>query len=134
RDARSWLGEEPRQTRRANSGRPHRGGTMTIGAFANFKRAWRHQTVMQLATFAVLVGSFAVLAMALLVHQNFHRQLAQWGKSVKVNVYLKEEPDLEETRKVARYLEDAELFAKVDYVSKDQAFEKFRERMAQHIP
>jgi cell division transport system permease protein len=89
---------------------------------------------MQMATFAVLVGTFTVFSISLLAQQNFYRQLAQWGDSVKVSVYLKEEALPADASRVEKFLAETGAFSDVRFISKDEALERFKRRMSQHLP
>lgn len=107
---------------------------MSLAAWSQFKRSWRHQAVMQMTTLGVLVGAFTVLAFAILVQQNLHRVLSQWGQDVRVTVYLAEEADETETSKISEFIQKSEMFQKVDFVSREQAVLKFKDRIGQYAP
>jgi cell division transport system permease protein len=89
---------------------------------------------MQTATLSVLIGSFTILVLALLVHQNSQRFLTQWGQEVKVSVYLKEEADDSETKSVSKFIESSGLFENVQFISKKDAAEKFKKRVGEYVP
>ncbi len=53
---------------------------MAVGAWSNFKKSWRHQAAMQVATLSVLIGSFSVMSISALVHQNMRECFLIGGK------------------------------------------------------
>lgn len=107
---------------------------MSIGAHASFMRNIKHQMRMQLTTVSVLAGSFTVLSIAILAHQNIGRVLTQWGHDVKINVYLKENTTPAEESKISKFLEKKELFSNVKFLTKKDAAEKFKERVGKFAP
>lgn len=102
---------------------------MSNGLWVNFIRTWRSHTSMQVATLAVLSGTYTVICVALLFHQNLDRILSQWGEAVQLSVYLKD--DISESDKIAvrASLEGKEIFDKVEYISKDAAAKKFKQQL-----
>lgn len=107
---------------------------MSIGAHACFMQSLRRRLGSQLATLSVLAGSFTVLIIAMLVHQNIERTLTQWGDEVRVNVYLKESTTKEEESHVAQFIKSSGLFKTIQYLSKNDAAKKFKERVGQYAP
>src|SRR5690554_263145 len=91
----------------------------------NFLRSWKSHTSMQIATLAVLAGTYTVISMSLLIHQNLESILTQWGQTVQMSVYLDDEIQPEDRSKIEAFLRKQDLFSKVNYVSKDQAAAKF---------
>ncbi len=107
---------------------------MSIGAINNFFRTWRHQPTAYIATLSVLIGSFSILTVALLVHQNIERVLTQWGRDVKVNVYLSEPENLSQTAEIKKKIEDSGLFSKVTFFTKSDALNRFKSRVNDYAP
>lgn len=100
----------------------------------SFVRTFKHQTSMQVATLSVLVGTFTVHALFALVHQNLETILTRWGKEVKVSVYLKDDVAPKDVGHVREFLGSSKLVSNVDYLSKDQAAKRFREKIGQISP
>jgi len=107
---------------------------MSIGAWPSFVRGWRRQPAMHMATLSVLVGGGVIFAAALLIQQNLEQYLTQWGKEVRVNVYLKDDATTEQTSTVKSSLDESGLFSKVEYFSKEAAAKKFKSRVGQYAP
>lgn len=89
---------------------------------------------MQIATLSVLVGTFTVNSLFALVHQNLQTILTRWGSEVKVSVYLKDEAAAADVSRVGDFLKSSEFANKVDYLSKDAAAQRFREKIGQISP
>jgi cell division transport system permease protein len=89
---------------------------------------------MQLATLSVLLGTFTVNSLFVLFHQNLEAILTRWGSEVKVSVYLKDEAPEADVSRVQNYLKNSEFASKVDYLSKDLAAQRFREKLGQISP
>ncbi|MCB0350257.1 MAG: permease-like cell division protein FtsX [Bdellovibrionales bacterium] len=106
----------------------------SIGAWNNFKKSWRHQAAMQFATLSVLIGSFTVVSISALVHQNMERMLTHWGQEVKVTVYLQDAIQDSEKNKIHKYLSSNKMFEKVHLLTKKEAAEKFKKRVGQYLP
>jgi cell division transport system permease protein len=107
---------------------------MSIGALSNFKKSWRGQTALQVATLSVLAGSFTIISMAALVHQNMQSILTHWGNEVKVNVYLKEDAQDTDTKNISDFLNKSGEFSNVEFLTKKKAVEKFKSRVGQYVP
>lgn len=107
---------------------------MGIGAWPTFKRTWQHQTTMQLATLSVLIGSFTVLTVAALIHQNIKGFLNHWGDKVKVNVYLNEDISQTQMGMIDKFLKSSDVFESHKYLSKKDAAENFKKRISKYAP
>lgn len=107
---------------------------MNFSAFQNFYRTCKHQPTTYIATLSVLIGSFSILAVALLVHQNVERVLTQWGRDAKVNVYLAEPDDAVKTANIKKEIDESGLFSKVSYLSKSDALDRFKVRVNDYAP
>lgn len=103
-------------------------------AWRNFTQTWKHQSSMQIATLSVLLGTFTVQSVFALVHQNLESILTRWGREVKVSVYLKDEAVDADVNKVRTFLQESDMVGKVDFLSKDAAVQKFREKLGQISP
>ena len=100
----------------------------------NFLRTWKKHAAMQIATLAVLSGTFLVVAISLLLHQNLQNILTQWGEAVQVSVYLKNSITENEKFKVERALSQTKGLESVRFISKDEAAEKFKTQMKSYVP
>lgn len=107
---------------------------MSLSAHSTFLRTLKRRMGVQMATLSVLAGSFCILSIAILVHQNVERLLTQWGDKVKVNVYLKETATKNEEDKVSQFISKSGLFNKVQFLTKKDAARKFKERIGQYSP
>jgi cell division transport system permease protein len=103
-------------------------------AWRSFIRTFKYQTSMQIATLSVLVGTFTINALFALVHQNLQTILTRWGSEVKVSVYLKDQAATPDITRVGEFLKSSEFANQVDYLSKDQAAQRFREKIGQISP
>jgi len=107
---------------------------MSLSALHNFIRTWRQQPALQVSTLSVLIGSFTILAIAMLVHQNLEHALTQWGREVRVNVYLNESNDDSRNAEIKQQIENSGFFSKVDYLTKADAMAKFKSRVNEFAP
>ncbi len=107
---------------------------MSTGALHNFIRTWRQQPTTYFATLSVLIGSFTILAIALLIQQNIERALTQWGREVKVSVYLSESEDQAKSAEVRKKIDESGYFSKVSFLSKGEALTKFKTRVNEYAP
>jgi cell division transport system permease protein len=107
---------------------------MSIGAHASFVRNFKHHATTQIATLAVLIGSFTVLTIAALVHQNVEKFLVQWGDDVRVNVYLKENIQKSDEQIVGEFLQKSGLFKNIQFLTKKDAAAKFKLKVGQYAP
>ena len=97
-------------------------------------RSWRSHGVVQLATCVVLSGVFSVISFSLLVHQNLEGVFHQWGNSVQVSVYLKDQMSDGSLGEVRDFIERSPYFKDIKYVSKAEAFKSFQNQTSEYIP
>ena len=90
-----------------------------------FIRTWRRHATMQVATLAVLVGTYSVVSIFIIAQQNMEDILTRWGSSVKMSVYLDDGINESDKRGIERFISKKDVFSKVTYVSKDEAAKKF---------
>jgi len=99
-----------------------------------FFRTWTDRSGTQLATLSVLVGAYVVSGFVLLLSLNLQNLLKAWGESIQISVYL--EDDLNQTQKdgLRESLESDQRIERIEYVSKQQASETFRDQIANYAP
>lgn len=95
---------------------------------------WRNHTVVQFATFSVLVATFTVIFSILSISMNFNRILVTWGESVKVTAYLKDDLKPEAVSAVETSLNQVGDLRDIQFVSKEEAQKNFTTQMAKYSP
>ena len=104
------------------------------GLWKNFCRSWQQHTALQLATLAVLMGSFAVIFIAMLAHHNMDLILSRWGNSIEMSVYLEDGIEVDHLAEIESKLSKSGNFSRVTYVSKEKAAKSFTEKMQNLVP
>ena len=89
---------------------------------------------LQFSTLLILAASFSVVAGVLLVGENLQRVLTLWGESLQMTVYLSENISPEATDELRETLNQDQELEKVQFVSREQALNQFREQMASYAP
>lgn len=89
---------------------------------------------MQLATLAVLSGTFTVIVVFFLVYQNLSQILSHWGQSVQMTAYLTDDLSTQELTTLESQLQNLDSFSHINFISKDEALERFRTQMAGAMP
>ena len=97
-------------------------------------RSWRSHGVVQFTTCIVLSGVFSVVGTSLLIHQNLKHIFEQWGDSVQVSVYLKDQIDDGSLDEIRKFITGSEYFRDVQYISKEAAFENFSNQTFEYMP
>ncbi len=105
-----------------------------MGAWRNFLRSWSQTPGIHLSTLIVLISSFCVITLCTTVVGNMKQILSRWGQSVQVTVYLKDNLNQEQVSKVQSLLTDLGEFEKIDFVSREQAAERFQKSMGSYSP
>ena len=96
-------------------------------------KSWRSHGATQLSTFTVLVGAFSIIGISLLIHQNLTQVFNQWGTSLQVSVYLEDPLEAESLKSIRSFLRESKYFEDIQYVSKQEALEKFKDQMSLEI-
>jgi len=97
-----------------------------------FRRALRNMQqspVLSLASVGTIAVALALLAFFAIAVLNVQQLTASWGESLVIVAYLDEVP---EDKVVKGWISDIEQYPevdKVDFVSREQAFERFRKRL-----
>ncbi|MGD9019810.1 MAG: permease-like cell division protein FtsX [Desulfuromonadales bacterium] len=97
-----------------------------------FRRALRNMQqspVLSLASVGTIAVALALLAFFAIAVLNVQQLTASWGESLAIVVYLDEVPG---DSIIKGWVSDIERYPevdKVDFVSRDQAFERFRQRL-----
>ena len=102
-----------------------RGGYFVRRAVRNMQQS----PVLSLASVGTIAVALALLAFFAIAVLNVQQLTASWGESLAIVVYLDEVP---EESVVKGWIGDIEGYPevnKVDYVSRDMAFERFRKRL-----
>ncbi|MCB0384046.1 MAG: ABC transporter permease [Bdellovibrionales bacterium] len=99
-----------------------------------FCRSWQQQTGMQLATLSVLAGTFVVITLFWLIHHNMDRVLVSWGESARLSVFLSDQAKEDEIKTTHQFLEGLGQFKKIDFLTKEEAAQKFDQQMGSYSP
>jgi cell division transport system permease protein len=91
-------------------------------------------TRLHFATMTVLLASFCVIAGVLTMSHNLSNVLTLWGESLQVSVYLDESATPEGISAVDRFLNQDRNVDKINFVTKEQALNQFRDQMASYAP
>ena len=97
-----------------------------------FRRALRNMQqspVLSLASVGTIAVALALLAFFAIAVLNVQQLTASWGESLAIVVYLDEVPGDSIIKGWASDIERYPEVDKVDFVSRDQAFEQFRQRL-----
>ena len=86
---------------------------------------WRARGGALLATATIAVGLF-VLGFFLLVNTNVQRVVDRWSESAELSVFLHDGATPEQLKSIDELVERSRLTARREYVSKDQALERFK--------
>jgi cell division transport system permease protein len=97
-------------------------------------RSWRDHAFLQTATLVVLTGTFSVISLFFFLQSNMTRLLSQWGEGVDVAVYLKDSLGTNEQSNIEKFLTEAGLFKKIQFISKDSAAIQFQKQMGHYSP
>lgn len=89
---------------------------------------------LQFSTFLILAASFSVVTGMLLVGENLQRVLTLWGESLQMSVYLSENITPETTEELRETLLKDQEIDKVQFVTREEALDQFREQMASYAP
>jgi cell division transport system permease protein len=90
---------------------------------------WRGRQSGILSTATIAVALF-VLGGFLLATSNLRRLSEEWGRSAEMSVYLDDDATPADRAALERLLAPGEIVAGVQYVSKDQALDRFRTTFA----
>lgn len=99
-----------------------------------FFKSWQNQATAQAATLSVLVGTYTIVVVTMLLHQNLETILSKWGSEVKLSVYLKDEIPGPATTAVKDKMDQLGLFDSIRYISKETALVDFQKRMGSLAP
>ena len=97
-----------------------------------FRRALRNiqqSPVLSLASVGTIAVALALLAFFAIAVLNVQQLTASWGESLTIVAYLDEVPGDSVIKSWISDIEGYAEVAKVDFVSRDQAFERFRKRL-----
>ena len=95
-------------------------------------RTWKQHFTMQMATLVVLTGTFTIVCISFLIHQNLNKVLTQWGDSIRMSVFLKQETS--ENDNLIKKIEKFEGVDSFEYISKDSAAKLFKEQVRSYVP
>jgi len=97
-------------------------------------RSWKQHVAMQFATLVVLTGTFVVVSISLLVHQNLDKLLSHWGDSVKLSVFMQEGATETQRDGLRTFLQHRPGVTNVQYISKDEAAKSFEKHVSKFRP
>lgn len=89
----------------------------------------RRNGFMSFASISTVAVSLLVLGMFLLIFLNTNNLAKYLESQVQISVYMLDEADNEDLESVGKSLSEMEGVEKVTFISKDEALEKFRERL-----
>jgi cell division transport system permease protein len=91
----------------------------------------RHNGLMSLASVSTVALSLLILGMFLLMVLNLNHMAATLESQVQVSVYLQDDLNEEDASSVGQQLSKIPGVKKVEYVTKDQALQRFKERLGE---
>ncbi len=105
-----------------------------MGAWKNFLRSWSQTPGIHASTMAVLIGVFCVMTICVSAIANLKSIMSHWGKDVQLTVYLKDEVKEAQISKVKSALDELGEFEKVNFISQEQAAQRFQKSMGSYSP
>lgn len=84
---------------------------------------------MSLASIGTVAVSLFIFGMFMMLVMNMNKMAESLESQVQINVYLEEKVDREDARAIEKDLKALAGVEKVTFVTKDQAMEKFKERL-----
>ncbi len=109
----------------ARSGYFHRIGYFLRRALRNM----RQSPVLSLASIGTVAVALALLAFFAIAVLNVQQLTASWGESLAIVAYLDDVPDNKVVKGWAKEIESYPEVASVTYISRKDAFERFRKRL-----
>lgn len=94
-------------------------------------RNMRQSPVLSLASVATVAVALALLAFFVIAVLNVQQLTASWGKTLAIVAYLDDVPDEKTVESWVKAIEAYPEVAKVTFVSRKAAFEKFRKRLGE---
>lgn len=94
---------------------------------------WRHSPGVNLLAAGTLGAVLFVAGLVLVVQSNLQRQLDDWQRNAKVDVYLEDGLDLSGRESLRRELASIEGVRQVLYVDKDEALRRLREWLSDDL-
>lgn len=86
---------------------------------------WRGRRAAVLAVLTIGAGLF-VLGFFLVLNTNLQRLTARWGETAEFAIYLRDDVTADQLKAVQTLVRDSGLVASAQYVTKEQAAERFR--------
>jgi cell division transport system permease protein len=109
----------------ARSGYFHRIGYFLRRALRNM----RQSPVLSLASIGTVAVALALLAFFAIAVLNVQQLTASWGENLAIVAYLDDVPDNKVVKGWAKEIESYPEVASVTYISRKEAFERFRKRL-----
>ncbi len=97
--------------------------------FRRALRNMRQSPVLSLASVGTIAVALALLAFFAIAVLNVQQLTASWGETLTIVAYLDEVPEEGVVKEWIRDIEQYPEVAKVHFVSRDMAFERFRKRL-----
>ena len=94
-------------------------------------RNMRQSPVLSLASVATVAVALALLAFFAIAVLNVQQLTASWGENLAIVAYLDNVPDKKVVNGWAKEIENYPEVASVSYVSRKEAFERFRKRLGE---
>ena len=94
-------------------------------------RNMRQSPVLSLASVATVAVALALLAFFAIAVLNVQQLTASWGENLAIVAYLDNVPDKKVVNSWAKEIENYPEVASVSYVSRKEAFERFRKRLGE---
>ena len=111
----------------ARSGYFHRIGYFLKRALRNM----RQSPVLSLASIGTVAVALALLAFFAIAVLNVQQLTASWGENLAIVAYLDDVPDSKVVKSWAKEIESYPEVASVTYISRKDAFERFRKRLGE---
>ncbi len=94
-------------------------------------RNMRQSPVLSLASIGTVAVALALLAFFAIAVLNVQQLTASWGENLAIVAYLDDVPDKKVINSWAKEIESYPEVASVNYVSRKEAFERFRKRLGE---
>ncbi len=95
----------------------------------SLKRSWQRNYKNQITTYTVLVLTFSVLLSFWSVFGNIKLALFGWGDQIKLDVYLDEGVNKNNSKDIYAELKNSKFYEKINYIPKEQAIKDYQTKL-----
>lgn len=97
-------------------------------------RASSKNIALKLSTVIVVTACFSVMAMSLLISQNFKNILTKWGEDVQMTVYLSQDLSQHGRDQIEEFIKSTGKVSQISFVNQEKALGDFRTQLASYAP